>query len=194
MIKELSKNDVNDDIAALVYGTGHYMPPYLFGGSDEAIPRIAGLSALEDNTFSHRHTLAFYEAGKPRGILIGYDPSKISAKKEAKDYSKVFSPTDFAFLGLKAIPFRIVLMMGTSGFYIQNLSVQKEYRKKGIGGALVESAVKKACDAGLKSMALDVAISNKNARIFYEARVFKVEKTRKMPMTGFGSYRMKRKL
>lgn len=52
--------------------------------------------------------------------------------------------------------------------YIFNVAVDKEYRKKGIGSALVETLVTYAKKNNLCFLTLEVRESNENARFLYE--------------------------
>lgn len=52
--------------------------------------------------------------------------------------------------------------------YIFNIAVDKEYRKKGIGSALVETLVTYAKKNNLCFLTLEVRESNENARSLYE--------------------------
>jgi [ribosomal protein S18]-alanine N-acetyltransferase len=55
---------------------------------------------------------------------------------------------------------------------IDNLAVSKQYRRKGIGRALLTSALKVAADLGARSATLEVRSANSSALAFYEKEKF----------------------
>jgi ribosomal protein S18 acetylase RimI-like enzyme len=149
---------------------------------------------MDNNTFSHRHTIACFEGGLVRGILIGYDPKCICGRKEALDYSGIFSGRDLFFLRLKKALIGLLDIRGRGGFYIQNVSVERGYRRRGVGTALVEHIMDFAGREGFPLVFLFVAVGNRGARRIYERMGFHVEKTFKVPFTGIGAYRMVKEL
>lgn len=65
----------------------------------------------------------------------------------------------------------LVLHMGEYGV-IQLLAVESDYRRKGIGSALLQKAIDKAKEEKCKGVTLDVRSSNHKAIVFYKAKGF----------------------
>lgn len=58
--------------------------------------------------------------------------------------------------------------------HINNVAVRASFRRRGIGGALLESVLRKAARAGARTALLEVRISNTPAQALYQAKGFKI--------------------
>jgi len=58
--------------------------------------------------------------------------------------------------------------------YISNIAVAPEYRRQGVGGALLDALLESAASLCLAFLTLEVRESNKAARSLYESRGFQV--------------------
>ena len=83
-------------------------------------------------------------------------------------------------------------------WYLYNLSVSNENRKKGFGTKLLNHEIELASSKGFNSIQLDVSISNEQAIKFYEKNRFNiVNEYRPVFIDGFvfdGNYRMEQKI
>jgi ribosomal-protein-alanine N-acetyltransferase len=55
---------------------------------------------------------------------------------------------------------------------IDNLAVSEQWRRQGIGGALLKSALSMAARLGARTAMLEVRAANASARLFYEKEGF----------------------
>lgn len=75
---------------------------------------------------------------------------------------------------------------GRDRLYLYGIFVKPRHRRKGIGGALVEAAIARACRDGASSVELEVAEGNERAIRLYERHGFKV--VRRVGMGFFSRY------
>lgn len=62
--------------------------------------------------------------------------------------------------------------------YIEQISINKEFHKKGIGKALINKAKQTALSLGIKRIELDYWTKNKEAGVFFECQGFKPYNTK----------------
>lgn len=63
--------------------------------------------------------------------------------------------------------------------HITNIAVHRDYRRWGIGSAIIETLIDKCEKLGIRYMSLEVRVSNKIARQLYQKYGFQVEGIRK---------------
>lgn len=96
---------------------------------------------------------------------------------------------------LRAWPLVFIEEATSKDYFINSLSIRKNYRNRGVGALVLNHAAEKAKGAGLNKMALMVAIDNQDARRFYENHGFKttalhLESNKRVPYLGPGVHRM----
>jgi ribosomal protein S18 acetylase RimI-like enzyme len=66
-------------------------------------------------------------------------------------------------------------------WYVDALAVAPAWRRRGVAGALLDEAERRAVDLGLGAVALDTGLDNAPARALYEHEGFMVEEVRRAP-------------
>lgn len=70
---------------------------------------------------------------------------------------------------------RIIDTVAEDDYYLQAIAVDKEFRGRGFGSALIDSIEEQAAAAGYARLALDVSANNEAARTLYARRGMTVE-------------------
>lgn len=123
------------------------------------------LAAVDDSQYSYRNTLkAIDNRGNILGIIIGYDGALLHKLRERFfDCVKKHTGIDMTGMPDETSP---------DEFYLDSLGVWPEYRRHGIGRALLEAAVNRAHNMG-KPAGLLVDKNNPAARRLYEKAGFR---------------------
>jgi ribosomal protein S18 acetylase RimI-like enzyme len=81
-------------------------------------------------------------------------------------------------------------------FYLLSMAVDREFRGKGIGSALMDAMEERARTGRSIRLSLDVSASNEGARRLYERRGMRIESQwpKRMPMPGMTFHRMTKSL
>ncbi|MCD5397539.1 GNAT family N-acetyltransferase [candidate division NPL-UPA2 bacterium] len=193
MIRKLEKNDEILRVAHLIYQTDTLLFSFLFGKTDQAIPKLMKLISRENNLFSYKNILVYHESDRIKGILVGYHPAEISPKEQSVDLAEVFSVRERMSLFFK----RLILKpledkKDVKGFYLQNIAVDESYRGKGIGSKLMEYYFRFLKQQGIKALFIDVSTKNGRAKHLYEKMGFSVVKKARISFLDEGIYRMKK--
>lgn len=123
------------------------------------------LAARPDTQYSYRNTLKAIDSdGNILGIIIGYDGAKLHQLREP------FFETVERHTGQKLN--HIADETSPDEWYLDSLAVWKEYRRQGIGEALLKAATEVAHRNG-KPAGLLVDKGNPNARRLYEKAGFR---------------------
>ncbi|WP_077197872.1 GNAT family N-acetyltransferase [Thermosipho affectus] len=192
MIRKINKDDDLLKVAELIYDTDERLFYFLFGKREEAILKLAELVKREGNPFSYRNVYGYFDGKEIKGILIAYDLEKRCTKGKIKDFFEVFSFFKLVDLFVKNILINnIINLKGLKGIYIQNISVDKKSRGKGIGTKLLEYFIKETEKKGYRGIYLDVEKNNR-AKNLYLRKGFKIIKEKKALMGKFKIYRMKK--
>ncbi|MFA6098611.1 MAG: GNAT family N-acetyltransferase [Patescibacteria group bacterium] len=175
-------------VAELIYNTEVELFGLIFGfNKNKAIPLIESCIKLKHNTFSYRFVKVSLENNKVTGIMITHRGGEVKKLLEDEDFIKVikfFESFKLWFYDKFFIERILTRSSDPSDYYISNLCVDKDYRKKGIGSAFLKSALESAKNLGCQRVILDVSINNPQARKLYEGKNFKVYQTKKASFFG----------
>ena len=91
---------------------------------------------------------------------------------------------------------RILETIADGDFYLLSMAVDKEYRGKGIGSALIDTIEERARASGSTRLSLDVSANNEGARRIYERRGMNIKSQwpKRIPLPGVRFYRMTKSL
>ena len=91
---------------------------------------------------------------------------------------------------------RILETIADGDFYLLSMAVDREYRGKGIGSALMDTIEERARASGSTRLSLDVSANNEGARRIYERRGMNIESQwpKRIPLPGVRFYRMTKSL
>jgi len=197
MIKKLTKNDDLKTVANLIYVTDPFLFPFLFGKNKQAaLTKIEKLISLENNFFSYQNTVAYLENNKIAGICIFYESGQKNKQKLERNIFKVFNWYQVPVFIFKTVFFlSFIETEGSSdSLYIQNLSVDKNFRGMGVGSKLINFVFEQAQKLEYKNVCLDVATDNPRAKKLYERMGFISKHKKTIPLTQDGVYYMCKKL
>ena len=87
---------------------------------------------------------------------------------------------------------RIVETIADGDFYLLAMAIDKDFRGKGVGSALMNSIKERARTNGSTRLSLDVSDNNKHARRLYEKWGMTIESQwpKRLPLAGLRFYRM----
>jgi ribosomal protein S18 acetylase RimI-like enzyme len=134
-----------------------------------AVDIIAAVFIQPGHDLSYQHA-AFAEREKVIvGMVSGYTAEQ-HRQSSSRILEKAAGRYNVRFMIISALfsPFlRIIDTIADGDFYLQSIAVDKEYRGKGIGSALMKFIEDAARAAGSKRLALDVSAKNDHARDIY---------------------------
>lgn len=153
-----------------------------FHTRDEVHALFSRLAARKDTQYSYLNSrVARDEDGKIMGICISYDGASL------KDLRRHFFVEANKNLGWHITPEEMDTLPGETEpdeFYLDTLMTFPEYRKRGVGRALIKDAEEKARRAG-KPLGLLCEADNMRARSLYESVGF-----RKVGLRPFAGHEM----
>ncbi len=143
---------------------------YITDAIDELVEN-GFFSEMQVETIQREHINAIADLEK---ICFSTPWSKDALLDAYKNGTKFFVAT----VGQKVLGYIGISCVLDEG-YITNIAVFPEFRKKGVGTALLNRVFSLALDIGLSFVSLEVRVSNKNAISLYEKLGFKTEGKRK---------------
>ena len=153
------------------------------GSRERAVEVVAGFFRKGNNRFSYRLTHLAETDGQIAGLLLvfpGRDALKLMVPM-AWQILHFFNPWELLRVALRAPMAMDGEETRPDEFYIAHLAVLPEFRRQGVGRALLDHADKLAQAAGIHKCALCVDIDNPNAQSLYESQGYRVDRTVKTP-------------
>lgn len=178
MIRKLSLSDDLNVVAKLIYETDDTLFPILFGTYKKAKPILLSLIQRSDNPFSHKWIHVYVEENKILGLIIFYSKKDKPSDHDFKHVMKGYPALRIGFMSLLFI--NILNPDIKESLYIQNLSVLKDERSKGVGTALLKGAYQEANDRSIQKVSLDVGLNNQKAMRLYLKEGFQLIKKRRL--------------
>lgn len=115
--------------------------------------------------------------GQLAGVLLG-GPAQVPEPDASLGLGWGATRLRMTAVGIAFQPFLAFMAHHDPGeWYVTAVSVKEGMRGRGVGGALLDDAVKRAEDLGMDSIALDVDATNAGARRLYEHHGFVVTGT-----------------
>jgi len=169
-------------------------------GDRPAAHRIATAAfTAEGSGFSFQRSLVAEDHGRVIGQLIrfpGADWAGLRARTGVVMLRAAGVRVGIRLLWRGPVEERLVPPLPPHGLYVMSLAIAPGWRGRGVGRALLEAAVGEAAEAGLRSVALDVAGGNEGAISFYERNGFARRSERTLPpmrgLPAMSSIRMTR--
>jgi ribosomal protein S18 acetylase RimI-like enzyme len=158
----------------LIYQTSPVLFDHITGGRRQALTRwLSGLFSRPGNSFSFQFATAAMSDGRMLGLEIGYAGAKRARlySNSGRQAKALVDEDSFARL-------RSALSRGTGyltpfvpdhAYYLMILSVDRCRQNRGIGRQLLENALQRARDAGLRSVHLDVYAGNPAISLYQRA-------------------------
>ena len=186
MIRPMREDDDIPTVARLVLLTDTDLFRHLFGKGDVAAARLSRLVVRNKNPFSHKHITVAVSGTRILGIMITTMPGKLEA--DASDFQAACGLLGMMrLLATSLIVFPVLSERGIRGRYIQNISVDPDFRGQGIGTRFLAYAENQARHDGIRHLTLDVSLKNDGARTLYTRLGFAKTKTKRawglFPMT-----------
>lgn len=161
LIRKATRNDV-EFIAIRIYDALGFDNP-----SGEIFDMFVDVCKREDVLYSWTNTLVAEVNTIPVGIITSYlGDNYIKMKTITFNLLERHGGWDYADMDLEAYP---------GEYYIDSLSVCPQYRKQGVGAALINAAIDSAKLCGAKIVTLACHPHNDNAYKFYTSSGFEYE-------------------
>ena len=148
-----------------------------------AVQVLAGFYRKANNRFSYRLTYLAEMGGRPAGLLLvfpGRDTFKLSLPLSWQILG-LFNPWELLRLAVRAPMAAEGEEIRPDEFYISHLAVLPEFRRQGVGRALLNHAEALAPAAGLAKCSLCVDLDNPNAQQLYLSQGYQIDKTVNTP-------------
>lgn len=146
--------------------------PSLFSPYSENV--VKSLFVKPCNLLSFEHTYFILSGNKIVGMLLGYD-HKAKKKEEVKTGFLLLRELKFRFFPKLYHVIRSSRAVGNFGkndYYISNVAIYPNFRRKGLGRKLILKAEEEAKFKRNKKMILEVKTDNKEAISFYKKHKF----------------------
>ena len=158
-----------DDFVNLVLMSAPKFFPALYGGTFDRVHRV--LFRQSKNAFSYEHVDIVKVDGVTAGIILGYD--WMMGRNERKNTGLI----TFRQMGRKTVSrFKhvmwvdsVLLKMDEGTFYISNIAIYPQFRRRGIATLLLRHCENLARKAGNTKIALDVEPSHEPAMQLYHS-------------------------
>jgi ribosomal protein S18 acetylase RimI-like enzyme len=150
---------------------------------ERALKVIAGFFRIANNRFSHRLTYLAEVGGRTAGLLLvfpGRDTFKLVLPMSWQILS-FYNPWELLRLAVRAPMAADGEETRPGEFYVSHLAVLPEFRRQGVGRALLGHADALARTAGLDKCSLCVDIDNPTAQQLYLSHGYQVSKTVNTP-------------
>ena len=150
---------------------------------ERALKVIAGFFRKGNNRFSHRLTYLAEVDGHTAGLLLvfpGRDTFKLVLPMAWQIFS-FFNPWELLRLAVRAPLAVDGEETRPDEFYVSHLAVLPEFRRQGVGRALLNHADALARSSGLTKCSLCVDIDNPNAQQLYLSQGYQMAKTVNTP-------------
>jgi ribosomal protein S18 acetylase RimI-like enzyme len=163
-----SKHD-RRTVARLIFDSDPVFNGLVYG--DDAIGVIEAMVGLGDNYFASGYTRCAVQEGRVVGVIVGFPVSEKAHidQNSGKDFARAMG--FLRFLARMPLFMRMDKMMPAvedeSGYYVHTISVDPEYRGRGIGTEIIERTA-----AAHGTLYLHVNRDNEAAIRFYERNGF----------------------
>ena len=150
---------------------------------ERAVKALAGFFRKANNRFSYRLTYLAEVDGRTAGLLLvfpGRDTPKLVLPMAWQIFS-FFNPWELLRLAARAPLAVDGEETRPDEFYVSHLAVLPEFRRQGVGRALLNHADTLARSSGLGKCSLCVDIDNPNAQQLYLSQGYQVAKTVNTP-------------
>lgn len=193
-IRRATRDDSDDFLRLILMATPYF--PELFGKGAHA---LQWLFIKRANLFSYAHTYFIEVEGANAGMLLGYDwkTKKRENLRTGALLLKAVGPRMFAKSRQLMNFNRKIGKIPPRSYYISDIAIYPEFRGKGLGKRLMETAEKEAKDAGARVIVLDVEKENKGAVEFYKKLDFAVREEFSIPLSRkrrLNFYRMEKRI
>jgi ribosomal protein S18 acetylase RimI-like enzyme len=162
-IREATVADV-DWATALVFAAGPGVFSYIFAlKPEEAQDVLRQAFVVPDHAFSYEHTQVIEVDQQPVGLMLGY-PGRVKRHAEARVQAVMAH-----ILPLQRVPrilvhladmTRIKQDVAADAYYVLSLSILPDWRRKGLGKALLQDTEALAQESDCRSLSFDVTYNN----------------------------------
>jgi ribosomal protein S18 acetylase RimI-like enzyme len=175
-----------------LYGFGTYMTG--LGSYERGLKAMSDFFRLPGNRCSYEFSYFASIDDEIAGLLLTFPGTmfKKLCRKMVMQIPKVYSLSEIGEFIRRTIILKDEEEVSKDELYVAHLSVDEKFRRKGIGGELLNFAENKAREAGLKKLSLMAEQENTNAINLYRKFGFSVIKTydhpHQIPLTGSPGY------
>jgi len=194
---DINKHDLNK-VAELIFETEPELFSLLFGKNKiKALSRIIRAVKTGNTSFGYNNIYLALKEEQILGLTIIYKGDEVDKKTETRNISDAL---DFIGLMRLYILEKILLNklltrnLDKKELYINNLCVDKNNRKRGIGIFLLKNIINQAQLKNCKTIVLDVSNENIVAVELYKKYEFNISEERKSWLWKVTTWQMTKKL
>lgn len=147
-----------------------------FGSHEQAMAKLTWFYRRAENQFSYTYAEILEIDGTPAAFLLTMPGGELS-RLIWPMFRQVFQTYGF-FGTLRVIFYTLPMLFDTEAeadeYYISNLAVGEEFRRRGLAEMLLKRAEDKARVIGLKKCSLTVDLDNSGARALYTKNGYRV--------------------
>lgn len=169
------------DFARLLLLSAPYFP-IIFGSRIEMT--LTWVFRCKCNLFSFEHVYFAEAEGKNAGMILGYSWED-KKRENFRTGILLFARTGLSMLANVPTFLRLNATTGKMGkfqYYISNVAVYSQFRRRGIGGQLMSAAEYEARKLGARNVILDVERENLAAIGLYERMGYKMVEEFSVPL------------
>lgn len=179
-------------ILETLYGFGTYLTG--LGSNERAEQVLSRYFQLPRNRYSYQYAYTAYMQEQIAGLLVAF-PGKLFTSLNINTYLqmvRVYSLLEIGEFVRRTLILHDEEEVEKNEFYIAHLAASADFRRKGIGLALLEFAQNNARENQFEILSLMAECENRPALALYEKFGFKVVKTyhhpHQIPLTGSCGY------
>ena len=167
--------------SALIYEAWGSFAQYMFCQPEASHVQtlLARLFGRRGHRLSYQHATIAEDGEGPQALLIaipGREVQQLTWGLLAAMIAEVGPATGVRFAS-RWLPFLMRAEAAHDELYIDTLSVADAWRGRGVGGALLAEAERRACAMGLHACSLSVDLTNPDAQRLYERHGYRVQRT-----------------
>ena len=173
LLRKPNKNE-SEDCVRLLYISAPYIYSYAFAQREPQLYELLKLFyKTPGNMYSRENIVVEEERGKIRGLILAYPASDMRQLSKnmmrcTKEIFVISGLLNFLKMALRLRLNKYLPVTDNDGFYISNLAVFEEHRRKGIAVKLLESVEEMAAEKDLNKLSIVVEIDNSHAIRVYE--------------------------
>ncbi|MEA2450628.1 MAG: hypothetical protein QOG63_2560 [Thermoleophilaceae bacterium] len=164
-------------VARLLYESARGRYDLFCGGREQALRLLAVTIAQPGNDTSRDGIVVAELDGQPAGAMVSFPSVEGDARRQRwlRVILRRRAPWHWRrMMKVAALGERIPYEPPPDSLYIDGLTTDERFRRRGVARVLLEAADDRARALGLRSVALDTGESNSAARALYESAGFEV--------------------